>query len=316
MECGAKGSQKMKDKILVTGSSGMIGTALCEKLLSLDIDFVGVDIRPNTWSGRIDRHTKQRDLRQWGAEYDDLISCNMIIHLAANARVFNLIKDPDLAQDNFLMTYNILEFARLNNIARFIFASSREVYGNSEKIVHKEDEARIENCESPYTATKIAGEALIHAYAQCYGLEFIILRFSNVYGKYDDSDRVIPEYIRRASIGKALKVFGKNKILDFTYIDDVVEGILKSIHNFKGAKNEAYNIATQEGYLIEDVAQRIKLLLNSNSEILLEKSRTGEVTRFVADISKAKAILHYEPQRSFSSGLAKTVEWWEEREKK
>ena len=113
-----------------------------------------------------------------------------------------------------------------------MFSSSREVYGNSDKVIHNEDEAYVKNCESPYTASKVGGEALVHSYQQCYDIDFVIFRFSNVYGMYDGSDRVIPLFIERAKQGNDLLVFGKEKLLDFTYIDDCVGGVILGIKNF------------------------------------------------------------------------------------
>ncbi len=159
-----------------------------------------------------------------------------------------------MAKDNFITLYNVLEFCRKNSIKKFIFASSREVYGNSEKIVHSENEAYVRDCESPYTASKIGGEALIHAYNQCFGLNFVILRFSNVYGMYDNSDRLIPLFIRLTKGNTNLIVYGKEKFLDFTYIDDAISGIMGCIKNFDRIKNDVFNIASGKGTSIVEIA--------------------------------------------------------------
>lgn len=230
-------NKKGIEKILVTGSNGTIGTALCEALMEMGYKVEGIDIKQNNWSEKVDRITAISDLRDRNCFSKLPGDFDMIIHLAANARVYNLVVNPGLARDNFEILFNILEFSRLKNIDRFIFASSREVYGNSGKVFHNEEEAYVKNCESPYTATKIGGEALVHSYHQCYDIDFVILRFSNVYGKYDDSDRVIPAFIETAKQNKDLIVFGEDKLLDFTYIDDCVDGIIKSIENFDGVKN-------------------------------------------------------------------------------
>ena len=246
-ECTREIIKKGIEKIFVTGSSGTIGTALCEALMEKGYEVVGIDIKQNKWSEKVDGITIISDLRDRNFFRKLSDDFDMVIHLAANARVYNLVKNPILARDNFEMLFNILEFSRLKNIDRFIFASSREVYGNSDKIFHKEDEAYVKNCESPYTATKIGGEALAHSYHQCYGIDFLIPRFSNVYGRYDDSDRVIPVFIARARQNEDLIVFGKEKLLDFTFIDDCVDGIMKSIEMFDVVKNNTFNIASGNG---------------------------------------------------------------------
>ncbi|MBI2523853.1 GDP-mannose 4,6-dehydratase, partial [Candidatus Peregrinibacteria bacterium] len=162
----------------------------------------------------------------------------------------------------------------------------------------------------PYTASKIAGEALIQAYTRCYGLDHVIFRFSNVYGMYDDSERVIPLFIRRAQKNDPLVVYGKDKCLDFTYIDDTVDGILRTIDRFADVKNDTYNIANGKGTTIVELAETVRKLTGSASKVHCQESRTGEVTRFTADITKAKEKLGYAPKTSFEEGIRKTVEWY------
>lgn len=301
----------MDEKILVTGSSGTIGTRLCEKLLDENIKLSGVDRKPNKWNQEIDNLTYSIDLCEEKQIQDELPKdIDILVHLAANARVYKLVKQPKLARENFTSLFNILEFARKTDVDRFIFASSREVYGNRDQIFHSEEEAFVKNCESPYTSSKIGGEALVHSYQRCYDIYFSILRFSNVYGMYDDSDRVIPLFIKRAREGKDLIVYGEEKLLDLTYIDDAVNGIIKCIKNREKAKNETFNIASGEGHTILELAQLIKSEVNGDSEIIIESSRTGEVLKFVADISKAERILDYEPKTGFEEGIKKSVEWY------
>lgn len=299
-------------KILVTGSSGTIGTRLCERLLSEKYDVRCLDWEPNKWNKDVQNITTQLDLRDWSQlqALSAELQADLIVHLAANARVYELVQYPDRAQDNILTTFNVLELARKNNIKKFIFASSRETYGNTDADMLTEDRAQFQTCESPYTASKIAGEALTEAYKRCYAIDAIILRFSNVYGMYDDSVRVVPLFIRQAQKEEPLMVFGKEKCLDFTYIDDTVDGILLAIKKFDRAKNDTYNIATSHGTPLLHLAKRIKELTNSSSEIRMGNTRTGEIIKFVADISKAKGKLGYEPKVNFEEGIKKAVEWY------
>jgi nucleoside-diphosphate-sugar epimerase len=297
-------------KILITGSSGTIGTRLGEKLLNLGYEIIGVDWKINKWHRNLEKRTIHLDLRNKNLVLKKLPKkVDLIIHLAANARVYELVKNPDLARDNMITTYNILEYARINKVKNIIFASSREVYGNTKKAKHKEEDVRIENCESPYSASKISGEALIHSYHKCFGTNYVIIRFSNVYGMYDESDRVIPLFIRKAIKNENLVVFGKDKILDFTYIDDAVEGAIKIIQKFDKIKNNTFNIATGKGTKILFVAQLIKKFLDSKSRIIIKQNRPGEVVKYIADISKAKKLLNYEPRTDIIEGVKKTIEW-------
>jgi UDP-glucose 4-epimerase len=297
-------------KILVTGSNGTIGTRLCEKLLACGYDVHGADIRPNRWNRDIGNITTIVDLRK----NEDIVKLpkdiDLVIHLAANSRVYDLVLDPSLARDNIDMMFNVLEYCRNKGIKKFIFSSSREAYGNLEKDAYKEVEASIDRSESPYSASKIAGEALVRSYHRCYGMDFIILRFSNVYGMYDDSNRVIPLFIKTTLDKKDLEVFGEDKLLDFTYIDDTVDGIVRSIRGFDRAKNDVYNIASSTGTTIIDLAKMIQDTMGRNNKVIMKGNRTGEVMRFVADISRAREKLGYHPTVGIEDGIQLSVRWY------
>ena len=305
-------NNKIIRKILVTGSSGTIGTRLCEKFIENDYEVVGVDYRSNEWSKKIQSITIDVDLRN----KDDVLKklpkdVDLVIHLAANARVYNLVVYPPLARDNYETLFNVLEFTRINKIKKFMFSSSREVYGNSNIIIHKEEEAYVKNCESPYTASKIGGEALVHSYQQCYGMNFVIFRLSNVYGMYDDSDRLIPLFYQLCKEGTNLIIYGKEKLLDFTYIDDVIAGLLQCTNKFDEIKNEVFNLAYGQGSSILEVAQLFKKLLRTNNKIEIKENRTGEVVKFIADISKARNKIGYDPQINIVEGVKKSIDWYD-----
>lgn len=303
-------------KILVTGSSGTIGTRLCEKLLAAGHTVIGADWEPCKWNAEVEALRIAIDLRH-AEEFHTLpTDVDLIIHLAANARVYELVEHPERALDNCIDTFNILEHARKNGIKKMMFASSRETYGNihlSEGQKYTEDKAHFMTCESPYTASKIAGEALFEAYKRCYSIDTIIFRFSNVYGMYDDSVRVVPLFYRQAKANEPMKVFGKDKCLDFTYIDDCVDGIILAIDNFDTAKNDTYNLAFGEGTTIMHLAEKVVELLGSSSSIEATSSRTGEVTHYIADISKAKKAFGYNPKVSFEEGIQRSMEWYEKK---
>lgn len=296
--------------ILVTGSSGTIGTGLCEALLQSAHTVYGVDWEPNNWNTEVQSVTTIADLRDANALTTLPTDVDMVIHLAANARVFELVENPERAFDNMQSTFNALEFARKNGIKKFIFASSRETYGNLHAETYTEDMASIDECESPYTASKIAGEALVQSYSRCYGIDHIIFRFSNVYGRYDDSVRVVPSFIRQALANKTLTIFGKEKYLDFTYLDDAVTGIMQAITNFDSAKNEVINLAYGEGTLISEVAELIIKHTGSSSTIEFGTMRTGEISHYVANTTKAQRLLGYKPVHNLPSGLEKSLEWY------
>jgi len=297
-------------RILLTGSSGTIGTRLFETLLGKH-EMVGVDIRQNKWKSELNGRTVIADLRKSEELAKLPTDFDMVIHFAANARVYELVKDPQLALDNIIMTFNVLEYMRKNNISRVMFASSREAYGNimdSEAI--SEEMVRVENCESPYAASKISGEAMVQSYSRVYGVRFVILRFSNVYGMYDDSDRVVPLWIRQCIKGEDLTVYGRDKSLDFTYIDDTIEGVVKAIDRFDEVKGSIFNLSYGDEVSLLSVAKLLKQLLHSNNGTIMKGSRLGEVWKFEANISKAKSLLGYKPKIAIEEGLGRTVKWY------
>lgn len=295
--------------VLVTGSGGTVGTAICESLLDQGYDVTGVDLVENRWSDRVDECTIIADIRNEESLAQLPDEVDLIVHLAANARVHRLVEQPSLAKENFDTTFNIAEYAR-NVDADLVFSSSREVYGNKGKIVYDETDTYVDECESPYTASKIGGEALVKSYGKCYGIDTTILRFSNVYGKYDVSDRVVPLFIAQAEAGEDLTVFGENKVLDFTYLDDCVDGVMRVVNNFKKSSGTTFNIASGKGSSLLELANVIVDKTDANVKVHTEPNRTGEVGRYVADISKAEKLLGYEPNYSFEEGIEKTVDWY------
>jgi len=271
---------------------------------------IGFDKKLNEWHSMLDNLTikgdllKKREISKLPNDFD------LIIHFAANARVYDLVVKPDLALENIITTYNILNFAFKNKIKNFIFSSSREIYSNKPSIISRETEVDIHLCESPYSASKIANETLIYSFSKCYNIDYLILRFSNVYGMYDRSDRFVPLMIKKMQKNQNVSIYGKNKLLDFTYIDDCIEGIIKSIERFPKIKNNAINIGSGRGEKLTNVARLIRNELGNKSKIIIKPSRTGEVIGYIADISKAEKLLDYNPQYFIEKGIKLTINWY------
>ena len=311
-------------RILITGSSGQIGTNLGMRLLREGHFVFGVDMRPNPWTS--DMETLLQDLSTpyrnfvggiGQAPYPD--NLDVVVHLAAHAKVHELVQQPDRALENIAMTFNVLEFCRQNGVP-IVFSSSREVYGDIHRYITEESHADFAFTESPYSASKIAGEALVYSYAQCYGIRYLVFRFSNVYGRYDNDlermERVIPLFIRRISRGEPITVYGEDKMLDFTYVDDCVDGICRGIEMLVGGReaNHTINLAYGQGSSLVTMAQYVAETLDVPANITVEPSRVGEVTHYVANIGKARALLGYNPQTPLHEGIGKAVawstEWW------
>lgn len=301
--------------VFITGSSGQIGTNLAQLLVARGDTVEGVDIRKNEWTDSIDDSMVDLiDVAQGRAELHPKKKPDVVVHLAAHAKVFELVKNPARALENIEMVFGALEYCRKNEVP-IIFASSREVYGDIHRWITDESVADFVVAESPYSASKITGEALIYSYFQCYKLPHLVFRFSNVYGRYDCDlhrmERVIPLFINRIANDEPIRVFGKNKVLDFTYVDDCVRGITSGIDRLVSGEitNETVNLAYGRGSSLEDLVNILALALNKEPKAEYLPSRSGEVTRYVADITKARKLLDYEPETPLSLGLRKGIEW-------
>jgi UDP-glucose 4-epimerase len=282
----------------------------------------GVDWRANTWTDAFP--TLLQDLAApqhlfaggiGGAPYP---ACDIVIHLAANAKVFALVEQPHRALENINITFNVLEYCRVNTIP-LIFASSREVYGDIHRYITEEQHADFSFTESPYSASKVAGEALVYSYARCYELRYLVFRFSNVYGRYDNDiermERVIPLFIRSMQQGQAVTVYGQEKMLDFTYVDDCVDGIVAGIERLLAGRvvNQTINLAYGQGNTLVHMAELIAQALGVPPRIEVEPAkRVGEVTRYIADISRAVELLEYQPRVPLDEGIRRAVAWSQE----
>jgi nucleoside-diphosphate-sugar epimerase len=305
--------------ILITGSSGQIGTNLALRLLDAGHTVFGIDKRLNSWTDRVT--TLLQDL---AAPYRDFAGGiggvpyprpDIVVHLAANAKVHELVQQPHRAMENIALTFNILEYCRHNQLP-IIFSSSREVYGDIHRYITEEQQADFSFTESPYSASKVAGEALVYAYARCYDLPYLVFRFSNVYGRYDNDidrmERVIPLFIRSMRQGLPVTVYGQEKMLDFTYIDDCVDGIVAGIERLTTGQvvNHTLNLAYGQGNTLVHMAELIAQALDVPPRIQVEPAkRVGEVTRYIADISRAAELLEYQPRVSLDEGIRRAVAW-------
>ncbi len=306
-------------RVLITGSSGQIGTNLALQLLEEGHYVFGIDIRPNTWTGAFE--TLLQDLSAPAAQFHGGIGhapyppdLDAVVHFAAHAKVHELVEQPARALANIAMTYNVLEYCRHNGLP-LIFSSSREVYGDIHRYITEESYADFAFTESPYSASKISGEALIYAYAQCYGLRYLVFRFSNVYGRYDNDlermERVVPLFIRRIGQREPITIYGRDKVLDFTYVDDCIAGVRAGLDLLLSGReaNQTINLAYGQGNSLVDMAQAIGEAMNIEPQMTVEPSRVGEVTHYVANIGKARALLNYNPQTSLQEGIRKAVAW-------
>jgi nucleoside-diphosphate-sugar epimerase len=311
-------------RILITGSSGQIGTNLALQLLRDGHWVFGVDKRQNSWTREFD--TLLQDLAGGlyapftggmnGVEWPEV---DLVVHLAAHAKVHQLVRQPQRALENTMMTFNVLEYCRALKLP-LVFSSTREVYGDVHRFEgYGEETADFAFTESPYSASKISSEAFIYSYAKCYDLRYLVFRFSNVYGRFDNDlqrmERVVPLFIHQLGRGEPITVYGgDDKVLDFTYIDDCIDGIARGVERLASGRvqNETINLAYGQGNTLVRAAELIAARLDVTPQITKERSLVGEVTRYVADIRKAHELLGWQPETPLDTGIPRAVDWFQE----
>jgi len=287
-------------KILLTGSSGFIGSALKQLLEENGIEVVHFDIKDNILD----------DVRDFSALQSKILDIDGIIHLAAVSRVKIAHENPlECVNTNIGGMINVLESARLirtdNNYPWVIFGSSREVYGESAILPVNESSTR--KAINVYGVSKLSGEELCKVYSKNYGLKVRVLRFSNVYtGKNDHLDRVIPKFILQAFNEDDLIINGTGEeIFDFTYNDDTIQGIWGCIQEIERNTHlfDDFNISTGVPISLKQLADTIIKKTRSKSTVEFTNPRSYDVNKFYASPSKAIKMLGFLPKIIFDEGI-------------
>jgi len=295
-------------RVLITGGAGFIGSHLTERLVKKGYDVIVLD---NLLRGKAENisHVMQSinfvegDIRDYELIHSLIKNVDAVIHLAAISRVQPCMENPELCLDVNVKGTEIIARICSKYKKKMIFASSREVYGNPKYLPVDEDHPL--NPENPYGASKVSAESIIREYSKSYGLEYVVLRLTNVYG-FGDFDRVIPIFIERSLKNEDLILYGKDKILDFVYISDVTAAFIKALEINEGGL--ILNIGSGIGTKLIDLANLIKRLIRSSSNIVLQENKKGEAERFIADITKAREFLKWQPRVSLNNGISKTIE--------
>ena len=312
-------------KFLVTGGAGFIGSHLVDRLLSSGAEQITVvdDFNnfydPEIKRANISEHvTDPRyklaavDIRDRAALEEIFNQNNFdgIVHLAARAGVRPSLSEPQLyTETNINGTVNLLELARKHNIKQFVFGSSSSVYGINAKVPFSEDDP-IRQPISPYAATKAAGELLCHTYSHLYGLRCVCLRFFTVYGPRQRPDLAIHKFAKLISAGKPIPVFGDGTTRrDYTYVADIIDGVVAAIHYDK-SDYEVFNLGESRTVQLRELISLLENELDTHATIDRQPSQPGDVPQTFADITKARALLGYNPQTQIEAGLHRFVEWF------
>ncbi len=334
---------------LITGGSGFIGSHLVEHLLKNGHSVINIDNFDDFYDYRIKiRNTlestdnksefeftnKDHDVNrlvsltesaQYKLHYLDIrdkdalnaifnaYKIDLVIHLAALAGVRPSIERPlDYEAVNIRGTQNLWELCKEFAVKKFICASSSSVYGNNEKVPFSETD-NVDKPISPYAATKKACEVLGHVYHHLYHIDMIQLRFFTVYGPRQRPDLAIHKFTKLISDGQEIPFYGDGSTArDYTFIDDIIDGILKSIKYLENNDNvyEILNLGESEVVTLSEMLSELEKALDKTANKKMLPMQPGDVLKTNADITKAKTLIGYKPTTNFQNGIKKFVEWF------
>jgi len=306
---------------LVTGGAGFIGSNLCEAILNMGYRCRCLDDLSTGKQENVDLFTKYPSYEFIKGDIRDLDTCinacvgvDYVLHQAAWGSIPRSIEMPQLySHVNISGALNMLEAARRAHVKKFVYASSSSVYGDEPNLPKKE--GREGNILSPYALTKRCAEEWAKQYTRHYALPTIGLRYFNVFGKRQNPNgpyaAVIPKFIKQIMRTEQPVIYGDGtQSRDFTYIENVIEANLKACLASSEADGEVMNVAYGGRECLNDILQELSVLLHVDIEPQYAPSRKGDIMHSCADISKAKALIGYDPQWSFRQGLAQTIDWY------
>ncbi|MBO4700233.1 MAG: SDR family NAD(P)-dependent oxidoreductase [Alphaproteobacteria bacterium] len=310
-------------KYLITGGAGFIGSNLADRLLAKGHNVVVVDnfndyydvnikeknVRPNLSNPnyvlyRADIENKD-EIAKIFAEH----KFDAVIHLAARAGVRpSLERSMDYVKTNIFGTVNILECMRQYGVKKMVFASSSSVYGNCSATEFSED-LKVTEPISPYAATKSACEQLLFTWHHLYGISVVALRFFTVYGPRQRPDLAIRKFAHKINAGEPIQMYGDGTTKrDYTYIDDIVDGICTAI-DYNKTGYEIINLGGGEPITLSRMIETIEKTIGKKAIIHQQSMQPGDVDKTVCDWSKAHKLLGYTPKTTFTDGIKKFIDW-------
>jgi nucleoside-diphosphate-sugar epimerase len=303
-------------KALITGGAGFIGSHIASRLIGEGhevrvLDNFSTGNRSNLAAFEGDFDLIEGDMQSYERAHNAVQGCEVVFHQAALPSVPRSIQDPLTSNAaNVVGTLNILLASRDSGVRRVVFASSSSIYGADRTLPKQEDRAPMPI--SPYAVAKLASEGYCRSFSEVYGLETVALRYFNVFGPRQDPlsqyAAVIPRFITALFEGKPPVVFGDGEqSRDFTYIDNIVDANLRAAEA-EGVAGQTFNIACGERISLNRLLGEIRAIVGSDVEASYREPRQGDVKHSLADISRAREQLGYEPLVDFNEGLMRTVE--------
>lgn len=315
-----------KERILVTGAAGFIGSHLTERLLTDGYVVTGLDNFDPFYAETLkranlaeaERHSDFRLIEGDCTNPEDVARAlaggvDAIVHLAAKAGVRPSIMDPlGYTRANIVATQVVLEGARAHGVSRFIFGSSSSVYGNNEKVPFSEEDS-VDRPISPYAATKRAGELICHSYHELFGIGILALRFFTVYGPRQRPDLAIRKFATLLSRGEPIPFYGDGSSeRDYTWIDDILQGVTAAIERSRthSGEFEIINLGESRTTSLSKLVELIAGSLGVEPKLQHLPMQPGDVNRTFADVSKAKKLLGYDPTTPVEQGIPRFIEWF------
>jgi len=311
-------------KVLVTGCAGFIGSHLTDKLLNCGYNVIGIDNFDDYYPETFKRNNIKNSLTNSRFSFINGDICNntdlnklpnnidIVVHLAAKSGVRPSLVDPhNYIQNNIGGTQNLLNWMIKNNNKKLVFASSSSIYGNSRTIPFIENSTS-DKPISPYAFSKKSCELLNYTYHYLNNLDIINLRLFTVYGPRQRPDLAIRKFADLICKGKPITIFGDgNTGRDYTYIDDIIDGIMKSIEFLFNNLNvyEIINLGNSAPVKLKELVTLLYTILQRKENINYLPMQPGDVNLTFADISKAKELLNYSPQISLEEGLKNFIKW-------
>ena len=327
--------------ILITGSAGFIGSELAYKLLKTRLKIIGVDNHNNYYDSRLKnkRVSRLKKFKNYKHYKFDILNQNKllnickkhkvrkVIHLAGQAGVRYSLVDPSSYLDsNIVGFFNVLNVCKILKMDKLLYASTSSVYGLNKKLPFSEND----NTDHPisfYSATKKCNEIMAHSYSYLYNIKTIGLRFFTVYGPWGRPDMALFKFVDDILKNKKIKVYNKgDHIRDFTYIDDITDGIIKLLKldlkkdlNFNLKKPSPsssicpwriYNIGSNKKIKLMEFIHVIEKILNKKAKIQYLPLQKGDVKTTYANISKIKSDAKYKPSTDLYKGVSKFINWY------
>lgn len=310
-------------KILITGGAGFIGSNLTKTLLEQGENIICIDNLNDYYSPDIKKNNIKQFQDNPNYHFFKLDIKNLdnlrkifsenkftaVIHLAARAGVRASIENPsNYIQTNIQGTLNLLECLKKTSDTKFIFASSSSVYGNITEVPFKED-MNITAPVSPYAATKLSTEAISYTYHHLYNIPMVGLRFFTVFGPHNRPDMAHYKFTQAILEEKPITKYGDGTTSrDYTYVDDVVEGIISCLD--KNSDFEIINLGNNTPITLNEMINTLEKVIGKKAIIKQEGVPAGDVIKTYANISKAKELLNWEPKTPYKEGVKKMVEWY------